>query len=142
MLSGEHGYGVAKSMELLVALGEVFGAERLVHVDSAHVSGVSYKNLGDAGLEWLEDQAKLGAKARVKATLNPAGMDMARWREMNIPEEFADKQRRVIKAFENLGIETNMYLYTLPRGTCSQVWKSNSMGRVVRNLLLELGFGG
>jgi predicted aconitase len=105
MLAGERGYGVAKSLELLVALGEVFGAERLVPVESAHVSGVSYKNLGDAGLEWLEDQAKLGAKAKVRTTLNPAGMDMVRWREMSVPEEFAEKQRRVIKAFENLGIE-------------------------------------
>ncbi len=64
MLAGEYGAGVAKSLELLVALGEVFGAEKLVPVESAHVSGVSYKNLGDAGLEWLEDQAKLGARRR------------------------------------------------------------------------------
>jgi predicted aconitase len=105
MLGGEEGTAAAKLLELLVALGEVFGAERLVPVESAHVSGVSYKNLGEAGLGWLEEQADLGARARIKATLNPAGMDMDLWREMGVPEEFAEGQRRVLAAFERMGIE-------------------------------------
>jgi predicted aconitase len=106
MLAGEDGLAAAKLLELLVALGEVFEAERLVPVESAHISGVSYKNLGEAGLEWLEEQANLGARARIRATLNPAGMDMDLWREMGVPEEFAEGQKRVIEAFERMGVET------------------------------------
>jgi predicted aconitase len=83
----------------------VFGAEKLVSVESAHISGVSYANLGDAGTEWLEEQAEMGAKCRIRATLNPAGMDMDRWREMNVPKEFAEGQRRVIDAFIHMGVE-------------------------------------
>ena len=105
MLGGEEGPAAAKLLELLVALGEVFGAERLVPVESAHISGVSYKNLGEAGLGWLVEQADLGARARIKATLNPAGMDMDLWREMGVPEEFAEGQRRVLAAFERMGVE-------------------------------------
>ena len=105
MLGGEEGPAAAKLLELLVALGEVFGAERLVPVESAHISGVSYKNLGEAGLGWLEEQADLGARARIRATLNPAGMDMEFWREMGVPEEFAEGQRRVLAAFERMGVE-------------------------------------
>jgi predicted aconitase len=105
MLDGERGPAVAKSMELLVALGEVFEAERLVSVDSAHISGVSYKNLGEAGLEFLEEQARIGAKVKIRSTLNPAGMDLNLWREMGISEDFARSQLRAIKAFENMGIE-------------------------------------
>ncbi len=105
MIGGEEGEVVKKSMELLVALGEVFGAERLVQVESAHISGVSYKNLGDAGTEWLEEQANMGAKCRIRATLNPAGMDMLKWREMNVPLEFAEGQQRVINAFTVMGVE-------------------------------------
>lgn len=105
MMGGEVGEAVRKSMELLVALGDVFGAERLVRVDSAHISGVSYANLGDAGTEWLEAQAEMGARCRIRATLNPAGMDMDRWREMNVPPEFAEGQRRVIDAFTRMGVE-------------------------------------
>ena len=105
MMGGEAGDAVRKSMELLVALGDVFGATRLVPVESAHISGVSYANLGDAGTEWLEEQAEMGSHCRVRATLNPAGMDMERWREMNVPEEFAEGQRRVIDAFTKMGVE-------------------------------------
>ncbi len=104
MLSGEEGSAVAKSMELLIALGEVFGAEKLIPVESAHISGVSYKNLGDAGLEFLEEQADLGARCKVNATLNPAGMDLEKWVEMRVPETFADKQLRVVKAFQLMGV--------------------------------------
>ena len=105
MLDGEEGPAAAKLLELLVALGEVFEAERLVPVESAHISGVSYKNLGEAGLKWLEEQADLGARARIRATLNPAGMDMDLWREMGVPEEFAKGQRKVIEVFERMGVE-------------------------------------
>jgi predicted aconitase len=48
MMAGDEGVAVKKSMELLVALGDVFGAEKLVPVESAHISGVSYKNLGES----------------------------------------------------------------------------------------------
>ncbi len=105
MLDGEEGPAAAKLLELLVTLGEVFEAERLVPVESAHISGVSYKNLGEAGLKWLEEQADLGARARIRATLNPAGMDMDLWREMGVPEEFAKGQRKVIEVFERMGVE-------------------------------------
>jgi predicted aconitase len=105
MLSGGEGAAAAKMLELLVALGEVFGAERLVQVESAHISGVSYKNLGEAGLEWLTEQADMGARVRIRATLNPAGMDMDKWREMGVPEEFADGQRRVLETFRRMNVE-------------------------------------
>lgn len=105
MLDGEEGIAVRKSLELIVTLGRVFGAERLVSVESAHISGVSYKNLGEAGLEWLEEQAMMGAKCRIRATLNPAGMDMEKWREMNVPEDFAEGQRKVLAAFTRMGVE-------------------------------------
>jgi predicted aconitase len=105
MLDGERGDAIRKSMELLVALGEVFEAERLIPVQSAHISGVSYKNLGEAGLEWLEEQANLGSSCKIRATLNPAGMDMEKWEEMNVPPEFAEGQRRVINAFTRMGVE-------------------------------------
>ena len=105
MLEGSEGPAVAKMMQLLVSLGDVFGAGKLVPVESAHISGVSYKNLGEAGLGWLREQAELGAQVRIRATLNPAGMDMDKWVEMGVPAEFADGQKRVIDTFERMGVE-------------------------------------
>ena len=103
MLEGAEGYAVRKSMEILVALGEIYGAEKLVKVGSVQVSGVSYHNLGDAGLEFLDQLANDG-KVRVLTTLNPAGMDLENWQQLGISPEFAEKQNLVIKAFEKMGV--------------------------------------
>jgi predicted aconitase len=104
MLASEAGPGVQKAMEIVVALGQIYGAADLVPVTSVQVSGVSYKNLGDAGLEFLEEWAAQGARARVPATLNPAGMDLHAWPVLGFSEEFARRQRAVIRAYTALGV--------------------------------------
>jgi len=103
MLDGAEGYAVKKSMEILVALGDIYGAQDLVKVGSVQVSGVSYHNLGDAGLEFLNELAKDG-KVKVLTTLNPAGMDLESWQQLGISPEFAEKQNLVIDAFQRMGI--------------------------------------
>jgi len=103
MLDGAEGYAVRKSMEILVALGEIFGAKNLIDVGSVQVAGVSYHNLGDAGLEFLNSLAADG-KVKVLTTLNPAGMDLENWRQLGISPEFAEKQNLVIDAFQRMGI--------------------------------------
>ena len=37
MLAGEEGYGVQKNMQILTALGEIFGAEKMIPVTSVQV---------------------------------------------------------------------------------------------------------
>ncbi|MGB7789136.1 aconitase X [Methanoregula sp.] len=101
ILAGEEGETRQKMLELLVALGKVFGAERLVPIRSAQVSGASYKTIGEYGLQWLNS---LDAKAVVPAVLNPIGMPRERWQEMGVNEDFAQKQQAVIAAYERLGI--------------------------------------
>ena len=103
MLDGAEGYAVRKSMEILTALGDIYGAKSLIKVGSVQVSGVSYHNLGDAGLEFLNELAKDG-KVKVLTTLNPAGMDLENWRQLGISSEFAEKQNLVIDAFKKMGI--------------------------------------
>ncbi len=96
---------LAKCMEILVALGEIFEADRLIPVTSAHVSGISYGNIGEEGLEWLKG---FRAKVKVRTTLNPAGMDLDRWREMGISEEFFRKQMEVLEALKRIGAELTL----------------------------------
>jgi len=103
MLDGEKGKAVQKSMEILCALGEIYGADCLIDVSSVQIAGVSYHNLGDAGLEFLRELAEDG-RTRVVATLNPAGMDLENWRQLGISEEFAAKQCEVIEAFASMGV--------------------------------------
>ncbi len=104
MLAGDFGPGVKRAMEIIVALGKIYGARELVVVQSVQVAGVSYKNLGDAGSEFLQEWAKQGVRVCVPTTLNPAGMDLTHWRELGISEEFAHKQLAVIEAFKAMGI--------------------------------------
>jgi len=103
MLEGKEGYAVRKSMEILTALGEIFGAKSLIDVGSVQVAGVSYHNLGDAGLEFLNELAVDG-RVKVLTTLNPAGMDLENWEQLGISPEFAQKQNLVIDAFQRMGI--------------------------------------
>ena len=109
---GECGWTLQKAMQILVAIGELNGAERLIPIKSAHVSGASYKTIGDA-YEFVE---RLQGRVAVKTTLNPVGMDLERWREMHIDEDFAKKQCAVLSAYERLGIlaECTCVPYEIP----------------------------
>ena len=104
MLAGTEGPAVQKAMQIVVALAEIYEAAELVPVASAQIAGVSYKNLGDAGLGFLEEWAALGARARVPAFMNPAGMDLERWREMGIAPTFAHQQQRVVETLDSMGV--------------------------------------
>jgi predicted aconitase len=130
MLDGEEGYAARKSMEILVALGDIYGAEQLIKVGSVQVAGVSYHNLGDAGLEFLNELAKDG-KVKVLTTLNPAGMDLENWQQLGISEEFAVKQNLVIDAFRKMGILisctcTPYLIGNLPRYREHIAWSESS----------------
>ena len=105
MLSGERGGAVRRAMEIVVTLGRIYDAQRLLPIQSVQVAGVSYRNLGEAGLEFLRDWAREGARACVSATLNPAGMDMKNWRRMGVSERFARKQMDVLEAYSSMGIQ-------------------------------------
>ena len=105
MLEGKYGKATRKAMEIITTLGEIYGAERLIPVTSVQIAGVSYHNLGEAGLEYLSEMAEDG-HTRVLTTLNPAGMDMLEWKKHGIPKDFAENQERVVDAFEKMGVIT------------------------------------
>ena len=105
MLEGKFGKATQKSMEILTTLGEIFEAEDLIEVYGVQIAGVSYANLGEAGLEYLTEMAEDG-KVKVLTTLNPAGMDRENWQILGIDKEFAINQNRAIDAFAKMGIIT------------------------------------
>jgi predicted aconitase len=106
MLAGEHGKATQKAMEILVALGTIYSAERMIPVTSVQIAGVSFDNLGEAGLQFLTEMADGGGKAGVLTTLNPAGMDIENPDVLGIDPLFAENQRRVIEAFARMGVLT------------------------------------
>jgi predicted aconitase len=131
MLSGEQGKAIQKAMQILLALGRIYGAPRMVPIASVQIAGVSYDNLGKAGLEWLSEMADNGGKVRVLTTLNPAGMDTDNWQALGIPEDFAEKQQRILDTFSMMGAITTCtctpYLVgNLPRFGESIAWAESS----------------
>jgi predicted aconitase len=106
-LDGAQGEIAARMMKLLVRLGDVYGADRMVAIGSAQVSGVSYKSIGEPGLRLLLDVARAGVKVKVLTFLNPAGMDLEAWRKLGFPREFAVEQERIMEAFRRLGAVTS-----------------------------------
>ncbi|MBS7644090.1 aconitase X catalytic domain-containing protein [Candidatus Bathyarchaeota archaeon] len=107
ILKGECGPAAALAMKLLMAIGQIYDAERMVVIKSAQISGVSYKNIGDAGLEFLENFANLGARVCVRTNLNPAGMDLDNWKDLGVSQSFAQKQFRIINAFRKMNIQSS-----------------------------------
>jgi len=104
ILNGEEGYARQKSMEILVSLGDIYGADRLIPVSSCQIAGASYKTIGDAGLFFISEFSK-SSKTKVKSTLNPIGMDSEGWQRMGIKKEFAEKQLDIIDAYLKMGID-------------------------------------
>ena len=116
---------------MLVRLGEIYGADRMIPVGSVQVAGVSYKSIVDPGLEFLEDLANKGAKVQVQTTLNPPGMDLVDWRELGFPEDFAVKQLRIMGVFERIGVMmtatcTPYLIGNLPRFGEHIAWSESS----------------
>ena len=112
ILNGEAGETLRQAIQILVALGDIYGADRLIPIKSAQIAGVSYKTIGDAGLEWISD---LEGQVKVPAILNPAGMDLEDWERLRISPEFAEKQKEIVQAYKKLGIrcECTCTPYTL-----------------------------
>lgn len=112
ILNGEAGETLRQAIQILVALGDIYGADRLIPIKSAQIAGVSYKTIGDAGLEWISD---LEGQVKVPAILNPAGMDLEDWERLRISPEFAEKQKAIVQAYKKLGIrcECTCTPYTL-----------------------------
>ena len=108
MLAGAEGPGVRRAMEIVVALARIYGAADLVPVRHVQIAGVSYKNLGDAGVEFLSRWAAEGARVRVPTTLNPMGMERGKWQRWGIQPSFATPQLSVIDAFEAMGVTPTM----------------------------------
>lgn len=104
------------------------GAERLLPIEWAHLSGISYKTIGEAGLEFLEDIKE--ADFSVKTTTNPCGMDLLRWKELGIDESFAIKQLRILNCLERMGASLTLtctpYHLEMPKFGQHLAWAESS----------------
>ena len=108
MYDGEYGWACQVSMRILARLGDLFGATRLIPIQSAHISGVSYKTIGDAPIDFLGALVDAGGKVQVPSTLNPSCLDPDYLPQMSIPQGHMEKQLRIIDLYERMGIEPTL----------------------------------
>ena len=102
-LKGEHGEIMQMAYRILVATGEATDAEKLVPIEWAHLSGVNYNTIGDAGEEFLSSISK-DARVKVKTTLNPMGFDNDNVMNYGLDENFISKQLSIKKSYETMGV--------------------------------------
>jgi predicted aconitase len=96
-------------MSIVARMAEVAGAGQLLDISGAHIDSTVY--IGEAGLEFAERLASLGAKVMVPSTLNVSGLDEHHWREWAVPSEWARQAYRQMVAYQSMG--------TIPTWTCA-----------------------
>ncbi len=109
VLNGNHGPAAQMAMSVVVQMADVFGAEKLMDITAAHIDSTIY--IGQAGLEFAERLANLGARVAVPSTVNVSGLDEYHWREWSVPTEWARNAYRQMVAYQNMGC--------LPTWTCA-----------------------
>ncbi len=102
ILAGEYGEGMRLAMEVLVAVGRAMNATGLIDITSAHISGVNYYNIGDAGLELISDISKT-ARFSVKTTINPCGPSISSDADILFNKHDVEKQKEIYEAFRRMG---------------------------------------
>ena len=130
-LKGEKGETLELAYRILVATGEATNADRLIPINWAHLSGVNYNTIGDAGEEFLS-KISSDAKVAVKTTLNPMGFDIDNVSNYNLDQNFIDKQQSIRESYERMGVTPSFScipyeIYDLPdKGTQVSFAESNA----------------
>jgi len=117
MLSGDAGEAARLSMELLVKIGDVYGAKQMVSVRSVHAACV-YPEFSVA-VEMMEKFADLGGKFRTVTTANPIlnPQNMGRWEDMPEPNELKQATIRQINSIKRMGV--------IPNWSCTPYFQGN-----------------
>ena len=109
MLAGKHGPAAKMALSIVARMAEVVHARELLDISAAHIDSTIY--IGEAGLEFAERLASLGAKVAVPTSLNVSGVDEYHWREWAVPQDWAEKAGRQMTAYRGMG--------TVPTWTCA-----------------------
>ncbi len=137
MFEGEMGEAPKIAIRLLYSLGELGGADRLIPIKSAHISGVSYKNVGEGGIQFLR---KISHRVTVPTSLNPLGFDIENGGPVDIDENFHKKQMEIVEIYKKMGVMdsftcTPYYFYNEPSFGDHISWAESSAIIYVNSLI-------
>ncbi len=111
ILEGVFGEPQRIALNVLVKLGQAYGADSMVEIASAHVVGSSYQIAGEAGIAIYTQLLEQGARVKVRTTSDPGSIDFARWRELKTPPEYAERQVKIAELLDQMGV--------IPTWTCT-----------------------
>lgn len=100
--AGGRGEPARRALEMQLAVGDFFGAERMVPVASAHLTG-DPESMGEAGLAFVEDLVRQAARFVVPTTTNSCNVDFDLYRAFGQPEEVAQQERRLRELITTMG---------------------------------------
>lgn len=118
ILSGEKGEALRLAMEILVKLGDAYGAKRMIEISSSHTAGCQFTRTMDVGIEILENFVKWGARTAVLTTRNPSPTGINYYKWMGISEDNVKKQKRLDTALTNLGVVPTFSCTPYECGNC------------------------
>ncbi len=105
MLAGEHGEAVRRAIAYQVEVGRFWGAQRFVPVSNVHMMG-DIEVMGDGGLDYLREQAALGARCVVGTTTNARCIDFAHCERLKQDAREAGKERELIACLRKMDVIT------------------------------------
>ncbi len=117
MIYGEGGLANQFSMQILIRLGEIYGAKRMVPIKSAHV-GCVYPQFG-AAIEIMKKVDDLGGEFCVPTTANPIlnPINFNKWNELNEPLKLQKLAKKQIAYVLKMGV--------IPVWTCTPYFEGN-----------------
>ena len=119
MLAGEFGPGVQRAIELLVAVGEAYEAEKMIDISSSHILSpeMQFWNTGQLS-HWAQElvaESVEGAESfRVPVTINPIFLEPKVAERLGYPESYIEEMRQSLA----YGMETYGRLGVIPTYTC------------------------
>jgi predicted aconitase len=101
MLDGRCGRPIQISMEILVGLGECFGAEKMIPVSSTHLLS-TFGAIGKGGAQFIKEMGR-GSQFAVFTDTNPLTIDPWLWKELGVSEEFVREELALNGIFSEMG---------------------------------------
>src|SRR5688572_29182754 len=105
MLAGSRGEAPRRALEYQVEVGRFWGARRLVPVTNVHMMG-DIEVMGDAGLEFLKNELKSGARCAVGTTTNARCIDFAHCDRLGQDAGEVAKERELIQVLRRMDVVT------------------------------------
>ncbi len=105
ILGGARGEAARRALEYQIEVGRFWGAKRFVPVTNVHMMG-DIEVMGDAGLEFLRNEAEQFARCVVPTTTNARCMDFAHCERMGQDAGEAKKEKALIAALRRMDVVT------------------------------------